>query len=412
MYMCRKIFFLSGIVILISYISYSQSTSSPYSLFAVGKIENCGFGVNQAMGGTGIAFKSDNWLNNINPASYSGIDSMKFIFEVGLFGKYTNFKDSYGSDYKIDGNLRYLAIGMRFAKRWSGSVGIIPVSSVGYSINSSQPIEGLLLESYKTYSGNGGINRIYFGNSLKVTKNLSLGADLSYYFGKISQSETFASNDYFNSYEVNKSYYVNSIHFEYGLQYSFQPRNLQYTLGLTFGKQKTLNETNKASLIVSSDTIELENEKADFYIPMKYGIGLAIVNGKRFKAGIDYELNDWSVIKFSNSMIDTKKSERFSFGIEYLPQKGHRDAGLKLIRYRLGAGYTKSYLIINSTPINSKSVSLGFGIPIRHEMSMINLAFEYGEEGTLKNRLIRERYFMAHFNITLRDEWFAKRKFN
>jgi len=76
----------------------SQITTSPYSVYGLGDISSNLTGKNHAMSGSGIARKSDNYLNNLNPASYRGIDSLEFIMETGLAFQSTKY-ESQGSSY-------------------------------------------------------------------------------------------------------------------------------------------------------------------------------------------------------------------------------------------------------------------------------------------------------------------------
>ena len=39
------------------------------------------------MGDAGIALKSGNYINNLNPASYTGMDSLQILSEFGIAGK-------------------------------------------------------------------------------------------------------------------------------------------------------------------------------------------------------------------------------------------------------------------------------------------------------------------------------------
>ena len=65
------------------------------------------------MGGTGIAFLSGRSINSMNPASYSGIDSLMSIFELGVFGKYTIYSTRNDDQSLLNANLKYLAMGFR-----------------------------------------------------------------------------------------------------------------------------------------------------------------------------------------------------------------------------------------------------------------------------------------------------------
>jgi hypothetical protein len=390
----------------------AQMTSSPYSMFGAGKVEDNGFGVSRAMGNTGIGFKSTNYLNNINPASYSGIDSLSFLFEVGLFGGYTRLKSQHHIQDQFDGNIRYLALGFRAAKWWTLSLGIVPYSSVGYMIRSTGNIEGEVTTYSRTYTGEGGLNQFYITNAISPIKNLSLGVNFSYIFGSFTQKESMTSDGSFKGYLISKTNYVHNVYLDYGLQYTLQPGKVGYTLGLIYGSKRNLKTSTDYHLSYANDTIELKGEAGDFLVPAKYGIGIGIEMRNKFNIGVDYERRDWSKLKLSDPLVDIRNSERFSAGFAYLPYKSYRDEWYKKIFYRLGADYEKSYLIINGIPINSKSISFGVGIPLRNEYSMINISLEAGQKGSTSKGLILENFYLIHVNLNLHDIWFLKPKYD
>src|SRR4030042_3776875 len=230
--------------------TFSQLSDSPYTLFGAGQIQDYGFGTNMGMGGTGIAFKSERYLNNINPASYTGIDSLNFIFEFGCFGNVTRFESYNMSKRKTNGNIRYLATGLKIWRWWAVSAGVIPYSSVGYRINSSEIVEGLNIKTNKLYSGSGGISQLYLGNAFLIDKHLSLGINISYLFGKITQSEEVESNGYFSEYTVNNYYYMSNFHMDYGLQYTLYINQMSYLLGIIFGTERKLNTYHGVVLVL------------------------------------------------------------------------------------------------------------------------------------------------------------------
>ncbi|MBN2610595.1 MAG: hypothetical protein JXB00_03485 [Bacteroidales bacterium] len=393
-------------------ITHAQITSSPYTIFAAGQIQDNGFGALRAMGGTGIAFSSDKYLNNTNPASYAGIDSLRFMFEFGFFGAYTSFKTNQLYQSKIDGNIRYLALGLRVRKNWSASLGIVPVSSVGYSINTDETVEGSTTSLNKTYTGTGGINQFYFGNAVRLFKNLSAGIHVSYLFGNIEQQEIIEQNSYFSECVLSNKYFFNNLYFDYGLQYNFEHGKMRYSAGVIFGNKTSLTTSNEQLLAYASDTIIINGDETKFNIPLKFGIGIGIEQTEKFRLGIDYKTEKWSSARFKNPMLSTRDSERLSAGFEYTPKKGYKDQGLNLLYYRFGINFLTSYLVIDETRVNSSSFTCGIGIPMKRELSIINLAFEYGINGTLKNNLIRENYFAAHVNFTLQDRWFIKSRYD
>ncbi len=390
----------------------SQVTDSPYTLFGAGQIEDNGFGVNNALGGTGIAFQSGKYLNNLNPSSYSGIDSLSFLFEVGVFTKYTRYKTYNKVQTKLDGNIRYLAMGFRITPWWTNSTGLVPYSSVGYTIHSTKNIEGELGRYNITYKGNGGINQFYSGNSIRISKNISAGINASYIFGSVTQTETAGNTYNFNGYSIQNTKYFNNIYFDYGLQVSLYHANWKYTLGLVCGNSKKLKTSNEITFSYEKDTVDLGSSKIDFHLPMKFGVGIGVEKSNKLRAGFDFEMQNWSVIEFSNPLLNTRNSERYSMGMEYTPKPICKYFGLGCLTYRLGAYYKKSYLVIDDIPINSGALTFGTGIPLKRDLSIINLSLELGQNGTLENGLISEKYWLVHLNITLHDLWFQKSKYD
>ena len=80
--------------------------------------------------------------------------------------------------------------------------------------------------------------------------------------------------------------------------------------------------------------------------------------------------------------------------------------------YRFGFYYNKTYLVINNIPVDSKAITLGVGIPLRKDLSHINIGLEGGITGTTERGLIQETYIMMDINFSLRDIWFQKPKYD
>ncbi len=413
MKMIKRIWLPVIIALTVSLIQAGAQLSSPYTIFGAGQIEDNGFGVNEAMGGTGIGLSSSRSLNNINPASYSGIDTLSFLFEVGVSGTYSQFKTTGTTQQQFDGNLRYIALGFRITKWWSTSLGVAPYSSVGYRIRSAAHIDGDLTEYTRTFTGEGGINQFYSGNSFRFFKNLSLGINLSYLFGTIAQDEIFSSGGQFGGYQIEKNNYIHNLYVDYGLQFSLFPNDWKCTLGLIYGNKKNLVNSTDTYLTYSSNKIKLDDDQSgDFFIPAKYGIGLGIEKKQKLRLGVDYERRDWSEASFTNPLLSLRNSERISAGVEYTPYSNYRERGFRRLYYRLGGSMENSYLIIEGVPVNSISLSAGVGIPLKNDFSMINLTLEAGKNGTTNKGLIQENYLMLHVNLSLRDIWFMKPKYD
>ena len=61
-----------------------NNTNSPYTLYGFGDISDNHSGEQRAMGGVAIGSRSRTSINTANPASYSVVDSMTFMFDMGV----------------------------------------------------------------------------------------------------------------------------------------------------------------------------------------------------------------------------------------------------------------------------------------------------------------------------------------
>ena len=392
--------------ILLVYNATAQITSSPYSIFGIGTVEENSIGENKAMGGTGIALLSKRSLNFLNPASYDGLDSLVTIFEIGFFGKYTSFSTSKKSQALFDANIKYAAMGFRIAPRWATSFGITSYSTIGYKINVPSPVEGSLLTYNKTFSGEGGVNQFYFGNSYRITRNIIFGINAAYLFGTIKHSE---SSETFN-YSFQNVTYLSNFNLNYGLNYQFLNDRWKYNIGLIYSNGKTLTTKNVSTVITGNETEIIKSHSNKFRIPKTVGIGLAF--GKDFfRGGVDYEIKTWKDIDFANTLLETRNSDRFSLGIEF-PSTGIRRGSNRMIFYRFGAEYNGSYLIVDNIPINYRAISFGAGIPVKGILSVINVSLELGQNGSEKKGLFKENFCTLHLDLSLKELWFMKRKYD
>ncbi|MBK8883217.1 MAG: hypothetical protein IPN67_12785 [Bacteroidales bacterium] len=145
-------------------------------------------------------------------------------------------------------------------------------------------------------------------------------------------------------------------------------------------------------------------------MPKSFGLGFAFEKDY-FRGGLDFETRRWKGIEFANPLLESRNSNRYSFGLE-IPSLGIRRGGGGMIFYRLGAEYCESYMVIKGIPVNYRSVSFGTGIPVKGILSVINLSVEMGQNGTRQGGLFKESFCTLHIDISLKDVWFRKRQYN
>ena len=68
-------------------------SNSPYSLFGAGIPNTFSTGKTNALGGAGIALKSDNSLNSLNPASLGAMPLNHFYFDIGYTSQLFNLNE-------------------------------------------------------------------------------------------------------------------------------------------------------------------------------------------------------------------------------------------------------------------------------------------------------------------------------
>jgi len=394
---------------------YGQNTNSPYSMFGPGELQQKGFGKNIAMGGTGIGMPSTNFINNINPASYSGFDSLRFIYELGGEYKYSQLESQGNKRIDKTFNFKYVTVGFRVCDWLATSWGVTPFSNVGYSIVTSSYAEGTSSKFYSYYEGSGGINQVYSGNAIKID-NLSIGVHVAYLFGSIIQDETVIQpDDIFSSFVMDRTHYLNSFFCDFGAQYSFKRKKWNYTLGAIYNPEQHLRSTYKVNVETTSyTTVSSYSEKADdLIVPAKYGIGLSAKKGPFVQLTTDYEFQKWDGIRYLMRKGNFKNSHRIAIGAELRPWGDNiitRDWYKKII-YRIGANYRSSFLNIQGKQIQKFGVTAGLGIPVKNLGTLINFSCEAATEGTGAEGLIRENYLLFHLNFSINEAWFKKKIF-
>lgn len=111
--------------------SAQSGTNSPYSQYGLGLLSDQTSGFNRGMNGLGIGFREHNQVNFINPASYSAMDSLMFLFDIGMSGQITNFEEN---GHKLNANnadFEYAVAGFRATENLGVSFGILPFTNVG-----------------------------------------------------------------------------------------------------------------------------------------------------------------------------------------------------------------------------------------------------------------------------------------
>lgn len=409
-----------------------QRTYSPYSRYGIGDIQEAGFGRNFGMGNTGIALSSRFNLNDMNPASYTGMDSISFYFEGGMMGFSQKMKTPQSTNQFSDINFAYFAMGFPVAKWGFFSLGLKPSSYVGYEFfsDNSGSVEVTDANYYlNTLKGNGSIARAYAGLAVRPVKNLSLGMHFAYHFGNLRNTSLIQlPNDALAlSAGTAEKIRMNDINFDFGAQYRLElDNNKAVTFGATFvpeqkaqgeieiqsGQGTSIDkETNTVEITESSDYI-----KSDIVaeLPASYGLGVAYELNDKLVASVDYSTSLYSKAKIPgiNNGVTVKDRNKYAFGMEYIPNDRSADFYPSRIRYRLGTYYVQDYIVKDGNQLEDFGISFGVGLPLKRSKTSLNLGVQWGQRGTSDNNLTKEDYLKFTMNLTLHEFWFVKRQFD
>lgn len=431
-----RILLLPALLVLasISLQAQTSGSNSPYSRYGWGNLADDASGFNKAMAGAGIALRKGDIVNQQNPAAYSEIDSLTFLFDAGISlqncmlkagGKTINAKNS---------TLDYLETGFRLGRGLGFSLGLRQFSNVGYDFSSEGSLDDIDGFGSKTttasYNGEGGLHKLYAGIGWRPIKPLSIGMNANYIWGDYthSSSVTYSDNSILTLRRIYKAD-LSAFTFDFGVQYEQQvTKKDRVTIGATYGIHNRINQ--RATFInmqsgtsaIMADTTNVHNA---FQLPTTIGVGLSWNHANQWTVALDYTMQKWSKCRFPELVSkgatsvykvgwdSFKDRHKFAAGVEYIPNP----RGNKVkhhICYRAGASYTTPYTKINGDngPTNYL-VTLGVGLPIVNQYSnrsVVNIAAQYEHSDAKALNAIKEDYFRLCLGITFNANWFSKWK--
>lgn len=169
-------------------LSAQNSTMTPYSRYGYGMLSDNATSAQRAMGGVGFAMNSGRQINVMNPASYAAVDSLTFIFDMGMDLTCLWQEENGNRSHQFAGGLDYITMAFRLHKHLGASIGLLPYSSVGYAFGSD-------IENGATQrSGDGSINQAYVGVGWEPFSRFMIGFNFGYLFGSTTNS-TYATTD-------------------------------------------------------------------------------------------------------------------------------------------------------------------------------------------------------------------------
>lgn len=432
-----RLHIMAGILLIASAQSVmaQSGTNSPYSQFGLGMLSDQASGFNRGTDGLALGFHDHNQVNYLNPASYASLDSLTFIFDVGLSGQITNFKEKGVKKNANNADFEYLVAGFRVFRHVGLSFGLLPYTNVGYSYTSARTLnDGSATTSTDTYTGTGGLRQVYLGVGVSPFKGFAFGVNGSYLYGSYTKALTNSfSNSYVNTIRKIASADVESYRLDFGAQYTARitkkdevTLGATYTLGHKIGGNPQLSVISSNSQTSVADTTTYPgtgNGKLRLEIPSTIGVGLLYNHNNVLKIGADYSLQKWA--KVEEPVYSSRNGEvsyalrsgmyqdrhKATVGLEYCPGEYDRHF-FNRVRYRAGVSYATPYYYINGKDGPKEiSASIGFGIPIMNSWnnrSILNISGQWVQRKAAD--FITENSFRINIGLTFNERWFAKWK--
>ena len=401
-------------------------TNSPYSQFGIGVLSDQSQGMSRGMNGVGYGLRLGNNVNTLNPASYSGVDSLTMLFDMGLTGQFTHFEEGGVKRNASLASFEYVVGSFRLLKNVGFTFGLLPYSSIGYDYKTTTYITppSSLTESY---SGSGGLHQVMAGMGWRLLKPLSVGVNASYLWGSLDRSVSPDVSSTFNTLTKRYSTSVSNYKLDFGLQWE-QPigRFDRLTLGAVVGVGHNLKNDAEMT-IVSLDQLSSEADTTLFKVanayelPMSFGVGAVYQHAGKLTAAADFTLEKWGDVKFPNFADGSYKLQsgllkdrvKVNAGLDWLPNPSPMSRRfLEHVHYRIGAGYATPYYNINGKDGPKEfSVSAGFGIPIanmHNNRSVLNISAQWVRSSVTD--YVTENNFRINIGVTFNERWFMKWK--
>lgn len=417
-------------------------TNSPYSRYGLGKLRDQATGPSKGMGGVGYGLHTSQSANPMNPASYAQVDSLTFIFDIGVNYNNTSYKEGVAKSSKDGGGLDYITILFPVSKKLGVSFGILPFSSTGYNHYNTTKIQGADDKDifyHTVHSGSGGLSQVYGGLAYKLpVKGFSVGANVSYLFGKLRHnnivSQIGSGNSTIEATLPSEFTTVNvtSAKFDIGVQYQIE---LEERSSLTLGAVYTPKFNGSAKLVrqqrKAKEYETIHNLSVATGTPHVIGAGFIYNRRQNLLLGADVTFQKWDGAKFTDLLADNLNSgDRFNnnwkiaVGGEYRIAQ-YSKSYFQKIKFRGGVNYSNSYVNVNSSKetyspkgFDEYGATIGFGFPLKDRedlggrTSYLNINFEYKYLKPELKSMVSERFFGVSLNMNINELWFMQRKIN
>ncbi len=443
------------ILVLFPAIVWSQNLSqSPYGRYTLGEQLPGPSAAFQALGGTVLAYTDSSVLNLDQPASLTSLGRGVSVFEGGMAGMIKDYKSTSVAARGINAGYSLVALAFPVIKKyWSTALHLRPLTNMGYSLADSAQFdaEG---KTYYTYKGNGGISSVGTTQSFQLHRNIAVGAELRYLFGK---TNTFAETTFpdqlsqIRGSRISTTNQVKGFDAKVGLtiQHCFRKRkavvsdttlrrqkkpasldSLHLKFGFTY--KPSLSVSGSSSLLAESffglgnlntlvDTAYYRNiSSGTVVMPAQFGGGFSLANSSgKWMLHVSGLYTDWAGFRIFEAIDSVRSSYTASAGFQWIPSVTAKRGTFKKAAYRFGGYYSDGFLQFNGKPVQEFGFTLGAGIPFdiptyyrKPARSSVNIALTFGQRGNVVDNPLQERFVRLAISFSLNDRWFVRTRFD
>lgn len=388
-------------------VSAQTGINSPYSRFGYGLLSDNSIGIAKSMGGIGAGFRMPNRINVKNPASYSSVDTLTFIADMGLSLSFASFQENGVRVNATNAGIDHMAMQFRILPKVGMTLGFMPFSKIGYEYSSSQVIrrdEDGVVTSTSANSGTGALRQFMAGLGWRPSGWLSVGVNASYLTGDMTLSSptTFSSTG-ISSTNISKTAEMAALKLDFGIQSTLNVSGNTLVLGATYTPALDLeSEATK----IATDTVSVSDA---FSMPELMTAGFTY-RWNRGMIGADVSYQTWSKARFFGEQYGL---DRLTASAGYMIQPDEYSKNMfKRASYQVGARFAQPYVMVGDSKGPWEfGVTAGMSMPVNssyNSMAYLHVSGEYVRVQPMTKGMIVENYFRINIGVTFLERWFMK----
>jgi len=417
--MCRILNIVVLVCSLVFQLDAQIATNSPYSRFGLGELQQNVFPHFNALGGAYTAFNSANIINIYNPASYCSFNSNSFLLSTGGWNQITSIQNINKKQVVNNNAFSYLVVGFPLSEKFAASFGMVPFSSTGYEMTT----RNIEYNADVNYYGDGGLSKIYFGGSYKLSSRFSIGINASYLFGSMNRRKQLIYDDEsFLHSRSNSKINLNGYYYQFGLLYKGELYEKEkFSIGITANNNSSI-KAKKTELIesfsfsglseIARDTFLNSIQLGDVILPQYISAGVLYDKKNKWIFAVDYRIQNWSDYAIFEESDNLVNSIEFCGGVQYTPEYNSITKYYKRMHYRIGVSFKETPLEFGDNQLKELSLSFGLGLPVKKSRTKYDFSCTLGQLGTTEDNLIQEQFIRLALSISYDGIWFVKRKYD